>query len=199
VHRTSLFPLPLIAIVEDAVREALPVRRFLHSRNTALLARDMALRYGFDEGAAYLAGIFHDMGKDFKDHELFALADKGGIPVSPMECENPALLHGKAAAVLLRERFGIHNEDVLEAIALHTCGERGMGGLAKIIFIADKIEFSRPGISSRIRELAAGSKDAALDDLFYIVLEDSVNYLRKEGTGIAAETLLILENKGSSL
>jgi nicotinate-nucleotide adenylyltransferase len=184
--------LSLTARVEDAVRTALSPGRFIHSRNTALLARDLARRYSLDGEAAYLAGIAHDMAKDLTGEEILALAERDGS-VTERERKNPGLLHGRAAAVLLRERLGIHNRDVLEAVSFHTTGRAGMGPLARVVFIADKIEVSRKNIHPRFRDLAgsAGPEDS-LEGLFRAVLEDNVRWLKRQGLEPAEETLGLL-------
>jgi len=171
------FALPsLLVRVEDAARETLSAKRFIHSRNTAFLARDIALRHGLDGDAAYLAGIAHDMAKTLE----------------------PGLFHGRAAAVLLEERFGIHNKDVLEAVEYHTTGVPGMGKLAKAVFIADKIEFSRRDVEARFREKALG-QDVGLNQLFYAVLEDNVQWLKQKDIETSENTLRLLEEKQVSL
>ncbi|MDR1929029.1 MAG: nicotinate (nicotinamide) nucleotide adenylyltransferase [Treponema sp.] len=189
-----VFP-SLLARVEDTARSMLKPSRFLHSRGTALLTRDLALALGMDGNAAYLAGIAHDMGKALAEGELFALAKRDGKPISRLERKKPALLHGRAAAVLLRERFGVHNGDILEAVALHTSGGAGMGILAQVLFIADKIEFSRKGVDNSLRERAAevlaGKGD--FPALFRAVLEDNVRYLRSKTMEVSEKTLRILE------
>ena len=167
----------LITRVEEEARAVLSVKRFIHSRNTALMARDLAVRYGLDADAAYLAGIAHDMAKS----------------------QSTDLEHGKTAAVLLQKRFRIHNNDVLEAIKVHTTGKPRMGDLAKLVFIADKIEFSRPGDHRKLREKAAGKakgKKCSLDELFNAVLKDNVEWLKKSGIKAAEETLRLLEKTG---
>jgi nicotinate-nucleotide adenylyltransferase len=180
---------PVVAAVEEAAAFALKCSRFLHSRNTALMAYDLARRYGLDPGAAYLAGISHDLGKALTRDELLALAGRDGKGLSPFERKKPSLLHGRAATVLLRERFGIHNKDVLEAVAVHTTGARGMGPLAMVVFIADKIEYSRGGTSTRLRERLSVSE--SLPKLFHAVLEDNIRYLRSERLDVAEETLAL--------
>ncbi|MDR2048499.1 MAG: nicotinate (nicotinamide) nucleotide adenylyltransferase [Treponema sp.] len=175
------------AAVEEAAASELKRSRFLHSRNTALMAYDLARRYALDPEAAYLAGIGHDLGKALDAGELFAIAERDGKGLSRFERKNPALLHGRAAAVLLRERFGIHNKDVLEAVAVHTTGARGMGPLAMAVFIADKIEYSRG--AGRFRERLTGTE--SLEGLFYAVLEDNIRYLKSEGLDVAEETLAL--------
>ncbi|MDR2551743.1 MAG: nicotinate (nicotinamide) nucleotide adenylyltransferase [Treponema sp.] len=186
----------LTARVEDTVRGNLSPARFLHSRNTALMARDLALRWGLDGDAAYLAGTAHDMAKSMDAEELRALArrDPRRGELSRLERKKPSLLHGRAAAVLLWERFGIHNGEVLEAVSVHTAGKAGMGKLAQAVFIADKLEFSRSGVPPRLRELAYGS--ARAEELLQAVVENSVAYLREAGLEPAEETLELLENAG---
>jgi nicotinate-nucleotide adenylyltransferase len=184
--------LSLTARVEDAVRGALSPGRFIHSRNTALLARDLARHYGLDGEAAYLAGIAHDMAKDLGRGEILALAEREG-PVTAGERKKPGLLHGRAAAVLLRERLGIHNRDVLEAVSFHTTGRAGMGPLAQTVFIADKIEVSRQDIHPRFRDLAGSAGPAdSLERLFQTVLEDNVRWLKQQDLEPAEETLGLL-------
>jgi len=172
----------LIASIEDAARAVLPAGRFIHSRNTAIVARDLAALYGLDEDAAYLAGIAHDIAKN-----------------DAAKPKAKSIFHGKAAAVLLQKRFGIHNKDVLEAVEAHTTGKRYMGDVAKVVFIADKIEFSRKGEDGvRFREMIEHSKGNGkaygLDDLFYAVLKSNVRWLKETGIETAEESLWLLKN-----
>jgi len=179
----------VILRIETAARETLSIGRYLHSRNTALLAHDLCRRFGLDPMAGYLAGIAHDLGKELDNKQQIKLAKLDGMEITNLEKERPNLLHGRAAAVLLRERFCIHNEDVLEAVAVHTSGMRNMGLLAKIIYIADKAEFSR-NIDSEIRRMCY---EGDLDSIFYAVLKKTVSKLQSRDLNISEETLHFLE------
>jgi nicotinate-nucleotide adenylyltransferase len=159
------------------------------------MARDLALRWDLDAAAAYTAGIAHDMAKSLDDKELHSLAKRDKEGFSKLEKKKPGLLHGRAAAVLLRERLGIHNRDVLEAVRVHTAGKAGMGALAKVVYIADKLEFSRPHVPLRLRQLAEGA-GGTLDGLFFAVLEDNARWLRDGGMEMAKETRILLEARG---
>jgi nicotinate-nucleotide adenylyltransferase len=165
----------LIALVEEAARISLSAKRFIHSRNTALMARDLAQQYNLDANAAYLAGIAHDMAKK----------------------QSTDLEHGKDAAVLLQKRFNIHNKDVLEAIEVHTTGKPHMSDLAKVVFIADKIEFSRPADHGKFRDMAGGNgaKASSLDELFYAVLQANIIWLKEAGIKTSKKTLRLLEER----
>ena len=186
----------LLIRLEHAVRESLSPLRFLHSRNTALLSWDLCRRFGLDPWSGYLAGLSHDMAKPLGGEELFAMARRDGREISELERRKPMLLHGRAAAVLLRERFGVHNEEVLEAVAFHTEGKIGMGPLAKIVYVADKVEVSRKRVDGRLRDLASGGdgSPAALEELFREVLGEAVGWLRSERMDISGETLGLLES-----
>jgi nicotinate-nucleotide adenylyltransferase len=182
--------LELIAGIENTVRTMISPARFLHSRNVALLAQDLCGRFGLDPAAGYLAGIAHDMCKSLSGEELFQQTKKDGKPVSKLEKKKPSLLHARAAAVLLRERFGIHNKDILEAIRLHTLADTEMGPLAKVLFIADKIEVSREHVSPGLRN---SRSFPSLDALFAAVLDETVAFFRARKYTLSKGTLRLLE------
>jgi nicotinate-nucleotide adenylyltransferase len=184
-------PKTLIIRIEDAVRESLPQDRFLHSRNTALLAVDLCRRFNLDPALGYLAGIAHDMGKTLDSETLLKLAETDGRGIEKLEKDKPSLLHGRAAAALLKERFGVHNREVLEAVALHTGGGPDMGLLARVIYIADKLEVSREKAGPALRDLCRS--EAELDTIFFAVLENTVSWLHSKKIDLSAETFRLLE------
>jgi len=184
----------LILRIEETVRETQSLERFLHSRNTALLSWDLCRRLPalkLDPQMGYLAGIAHDMAKPLGDKELLRLAKSDGKRISRMEKEKPSLLHGRASAVLLKERFNVHNEAVLEAIALHTVGGKNMGPLAKVVYIADKMEVARDKVDPAVRKMVFNGND--LDQIFVMALDQTVSWLRAKKLLLSEETLQLLE------
>jgi nicotinate-nucleotide adenylyltransferase len=158
------------------------------------MARDLCRRltkYNLNPEQGYLAGIAHDLGKQLGEKEIIKLAKSDGRGFSRLEKEKPSLLHGRASAVLLRERFNVHNEDVLEAAALHTLGGKDMGPLAKVVYIADKMEVSREKIDPAVRKLAYTEDD--LDRIFATTLEQTVSWLRAKKIKLSEESLALLE------
>ena len=184
----------LILRIEEAVRESLSLDRFLHSRSVALMSWDLCCRlkslYRLDPEQGYLAGIAHDLGKPLGEKELLKLVKHDGMIISDLEKEKPSLLHGRASAVLLQERFDVDNEDILEAVALHTSGGSDMGPLAKVVYIADKMEVSREKAYSAARKLVYTEND--LDKIFFTVLEQNVSCLRARKLKLAEGTLSLL-------
>jgi len=175
----------VILRIEAAVMEALSITRFLHSRNTAILAQDLCRRFGLDPMAGYLAGIAHDLCKQLDAKQLMKLVKSDGKAISALEKSKPNLLHGRAAAVLLRGRFHIHNKDILEAVAFHTSGNENMSPLAKVIYIADKAEVSR-NIDPALRRMCY---EENLDSIFFAVLKKTISKLQSKDLALSEETL----------
>jgi len=181
-----------IQLVEAAVRETLSTERFIHSKNTALHASDMCRRLGLDPAAGYLAGIAHDFAKQLDNKQILKIIKSAKHEISAMEKDKPNLLHGKAAAVLLKERFRIHNKDVLEAITYHTSGSPDMGLLAKVIYIADKTESSR-NIDYDLRKMCStATREDELDNILYIVLEKTILKLKAKELVLFEDTLMLI-------
>ncbi len=160
-------------------------KRYQHSVRVAELCARMCRQYGLDWRKGYLAGIGHDMCKDFSDQELLELAARDGQPIIDFDRKKPALLHGRAAAVMLKEHFKVYDPEILEAVANHTSGIIGMCDLTKCLFLADKIE---PGRPQSTEEYRARLLAMSLDDMLYSVLEENYEYLVNHGIEISPGT-----------
>lgn len=159
--------------------------RYEHSVRVAEMCARMCRQYHLDSRKGYLAGIGHDMCKDFSDEELIELAARDGQEISAFEKKKTALLHGRAAAVLLRDKFKVLDPEILEAVANHTSGKIGMCDLTKCLFLADKIEPGRPQSTDEYRE---NLLSMTLDDMLYSVLEENYEYLINHGIEISPGT-----------
>lgn len=178
-----------IVHIENDVRNILDFRRFMHSRNTALLSWDLCRRFGLDPQKGYLAGITHDICKAMGEKELIHLARSDGRSFSRMEQAKPGLLHGRAGAVFIRKKYGITDEDIIESIQYHTTGKKEMGALSKVVYIADKIEISRNGVDSDLRKM---SLTVDLETLFRAVLDNTIAYLKSRKLDISYDTRKLL-------
>ena len=186
-NRTGLTP--LIIRIENDVRSVFGFERFIHSRNTAILSRDLSRRLGMDPQKAYLAGIAHDICKQKSHEDLIRLAASDGKSITKLEKKKPGLLHARAAAVYVKKKYGISDRDILDAIRYHTTGSRDMCPLAKIVYIADKLEISRLNVDPVLRKM---SQNADLDTLFAAVLDNTVAFLKSRDLDISYGTRRLL-------
>ncbi|WP_273842529.1 bis(5'-nucleosyl)-tetraphosphatase (symmetrical) YqeK [Rubrobacter calidifluminis] len=163
---------------EEFVRSLLSEKRYAHTLRVARTAEDLAYRHNIDPARARLAGLLHDAARDMGGAELLRLAGEWKLPVDGWERENPKLLHGPVAAEMARRRLGLTDEEVLDAIRVHTTGAAGMGPLALALYVADKIEPGRdyPSVG-RLRKLAEGDLAAAAAES----LRTAISYNEKRG------------------
>ncbi|WP_162504713.1 bis(5'-nucleosyl)-tetraphosphatase (symmetrical) YqeK [Treponema endosymbiont of Eucomonympha sp.] len=175
----------VLEAVRCFIRANLKPVRYAHSFRVAETAVRLCAKYGIAPENAPLAGTAHDMCKDMDDETLTTLALRDGMPLTPLETQNPALLHGRAAAVKLREGFGVSASEVLEAVRLHTFGKAGMCPLAQIIYVADKIE---PGRTQVTTGYLSALEPLTLPQLLRFVTGENLAFLEKQGKRVAPES-----------
>ena len=170
--------------ITDYLKKNLKETRYRHTINVARIAVKMAGEYGADIRKAELAALLHDMARNISIPEMNMYIEDMGFPVRYMD--NMNLAHSKIASVLAGTLFGIHDEDVLNAVSFHTTGRAGMSLLEKIIFLADAIEPDRdyPGVDE-IRKQAEGSIDKAC----LMSLKGTVDHIEKQGIYMDPDTL----------
>jgi len=120
-----------------------PASRLQHILGVEQMSIELAQHYHLDVEKAAQAGLMHDLAKYFKANVLLQIARDAGIEVDPVCEATPHLLHADVSAIVAREEFGMQDESVLQAIALHTLGRPGMSLLSCVVFVADSLEPGR--------------------------------------------------------
>lgn len=128
------------------LKRALTAKRYGHSLGVARLAAGSAGALGLSAYSAALAGLFHDCAREYKPEQLKSMDLSGFIDAGRYSAvaENaPVLLHAAAGARVARDKYGINDADVLEAIKFHADGAVSMGKLARLIYVCDIAEPGR--------------------------------------------------------
>lgn len=165
--------------MQKKLKNELDQYRYEHTIGVMHTAACLAMRYDEELERALIAGLLHDCAKCIPADEKIKMCKKNHIEMSDAEKENPGLLHAKLGAFLAKEKYGIKDEGILQAIRFHTTGCPEMTLLDKIIYIADYIEAGRKPLPNlaEVRRLAF----CDLDDCLYRILEDSLVYLESKG------------------
>jgi len=117
------------------------------TRDFALeINRDQTL--GLHEESVALASLCHDLARRIPPDEILSELESRRIDPAEYGFVVPVLFHGVLSAEIAREKVGVTDEDVLDAIRWHAGGRRDMSLLAKLVYVADKVEPSRrfPGV-----------------------------------------------------
>lgn len=155
----------MIRYLEKNIRQ----KRFDHVMGTAECAVKMAQAYGVDADKAETAALLHDCAKELSDKKIIKKARKYGFEIDDMYMDIPQLLHGAAGALVAKDKFGVDDPDILEAICYHTVPKPHMCDLSKIIYVADKIEQTRT--FSDVKEIREAVGDKSLDHVFLMTLK----------------------------
>lgn len=160
------------------VKGLLSTKRFKHTLGVIETAVKLAAAYGVNQEQARAAALLHDVARDLRGAELMERCREFGIEADEVEQAAPDLLHGKLAACLAEQKFGLIDQEILQAIRFHTTGYKNMSTLDKIIFIADMIEPGRayPGVD-QLRESAFIN----LNEAVRAGLESTIRLVLKNG------------------
>ena len=162
--------------IKKKLKKTLDPERYAHSLSAADTARQYAAYLNYDEEKAYLAGLVHDCAKYLTAEKYLSESEKFGIEPDSIQRLSPHLLHAPLGAGYARAFYGIHDEEILSAVAAHTTGKADMSVLDKIIFTADLAEPLRDYEDiEKIRELVYTDFDRAvlltLQGVIYSVLK----------------------------
>lgn len=148
--------------IVQAVRAQMPEKRWTHTLGVMNTAVVLAERFGADPVKADLAAILHDVCKYWPVEKQAEVIRHNGLPAELLDYDKE-LWHAHAGAYIAQTEFGIHDEEVLDAIRYHTSGREHMTLLDKIVCLADYIEPGRefPAVHN-IRQIAEHSLEKAL-------------------------------------
>lgn len=118
-------------------------KRYSHILGVAETAKKLAKLNGVSEEMAEIAGLAHDVAKNLSKVKMKEIINEHNIVLSEIEENNTNLWHSIIGPIEAKNKLGIEDEEILDAIRWHTTGKEDMSILTKIIYIADMIEPSR--------------------------------------------------------
>ena len=158
----------------------LPIGLRDHVERSRVVAQELATRHGVDARLADIGIAAHDLARAVRQPVLLREAERLGLDINFVERRQPLLLHGPVAAAWLSMDDGYDIGAVLEAVEFHTTGHPGMEDVAKVVFLADKLDpwkVERASFLELVSELARADLDAAI--LCY--LDNTIERLVRDG------------------
>ncbi len=155
--------------------ENIKASRVEHILRVEKMAMELAIHYQLEPENTAQAALMHDLAKYFPAHKLLQMASTEGLEVDEVMISNPHLLHADVSAIVARDKFGVENKEILQAIANHTLGRPGMGQVCCIVFLADSLEPGR-GNTPELQALRQVSRKN-IDQAVWQVCDYSLKFL----------------------
>lgn len=170
----------------DETKSQMPSKRWDHTLGVMSTAAALARRFGGDVEKADIAALLHDYCKYWPIDEQRRVYNEEGLDADLLNYD-AQLLHGPIAAEVVCKRYGIADEEILDAIRYHTSGRERMTLLDKIVCLADYIEPGRdfPNVHN-IREIAEHSLERALVAGF----DSTIQFLLSKGKKVYPLTVV---------
>lgn len=178
--------------IRKHLNKKLDLFRYEHTLGVSFTCQALAMRYGYDLDKAELAGLLHDCAKRYDNTALMEKCRKREIPITPAEEEDPSLLHAKLGAWIAKEKYGVEDEEILNAIRCHTTGRTGMTLLDKILYVADYIEPRRYKAANLMQMRKMAFID--LDEACFGIMDSILEYLKSQNCSIDEMTILACED-----
>lgn len=167
--------------VEKRIKNYLSEGRWQHCVRTAKFAKKLAISCGYHNvNDAYIAGLFHDLAKEFSSQELLRYAQLLNIK----KYTSIETLHPYAAYYIMKYDYLFENKEILDAVYRHTEPiQKDLTLLDKIIYLADKLEPGRKKTNknqlfdiSKMQKLALSN----IDEAFHQVYQATLNFYTKK-------------------
>jgi len=169
--------------LKDHLEGELSEKRFRHTLGVVETAEHLAIQHGADVNDAKFAALLHDVAKE----QNIQVAEKTLISkneVGYLE-HSKKVWHAPVGAYVAKEKFGIEDGDVLNAIRYHTTGRPAMTLLEKVIFVADYTEPNRTYKGClQVRDLWDD-----LDQAVYEILRQKVEKVKASSKDMHPDTL----------
>jgi predicted HD superfamily hydrolase involved in NAD metabolism len=150
-------------------------KRYKHTISVVETVEELSNYYNFNLKKAKIAAWLHDLGKIKPREKYMEYLEKYNIELDQYEIQSAELAHGKLSAAMASVEFDIHDEEILEAIRVHTTGKIDMSMIDKIVFLADYIEPSREHEAcAKARKLAFEGK---LEDSLIMAMDETIKFV----------------------
>lgn len=149
-------------LLMQRVQMQMSEKRFRHVLGVEETAIALAGQYGASLEKASIAALTHDYAKERSDDEFKLVIRRDNFDLDLLNWGNE-IWHGLVGANFVQRELEIDDEEILQAIRVHTTGAAEMSLLDKIIYVADYIEPGRnfPGVEEA-REIALRNLDNAV-------------------------------------
>ena len=176
--------------IKEDLKSTLSDYRYEHSILVAQEAKKLANQYKVDEEKAYIAGLVHDIAKEFSDEENVLWIKKYELDNELLLLEYQKIIHADIGAVVVKEKYNL-DEEISNAVLYHTIGSINMSLLDKIVYVSDKVARKTKSVElDKIREVAYED----IDEAIFLLLINQKNKLENKNQQMHPNSVKLLQN-----
>lgn len=176
--------------IKEDLKSTLSDYRYEHSILVAQEAKKLANQYKVDEEKAYIAGLVHDIAKEFSDEENVLWIKKYELDNELLLLEYKKIIHADIGAVVVKEKYNL-DEEISNAVLYHTIGSINMSLLDKIVYVSDKVARKTKSVElDKIREVAYED----IDEAIFLLLINQKNKLENKNQQMHPNSVKLLQN-----
>lgn len=171
--------------VEQYVKSKVKPKRYLHCVSVAETAVYLNSRFkkNLDNDDCYRCGLLHDIARNYSAGDLLLYTKEHNIKLEKEEVHQPLLLHAPVGASIVKN-MGFEKYE--RAIRWHTLGNKDMGVLGAIIYLADYLEPRRGFLTDTQR--VAYNKMESLEIICLNVLRQIKHHFKDHALSFATST-----------
>lgn len=176
---------------KKALKGILKESRYIHTLGVVEegLKLNKHFNLWFDEERVKAMCLLHDACKNHEQEYYEKYKDQFNIPEDFLR--DKYKLHAYLATIVGKLEYGCDDEEILEAIRIHTTGKMNMSNLEKLLYLADAIEENRdyPGVKNIRKQ---GYKNLNLGVL--ASMNNTISFLEHKGAKFYDDTYQIRDN-----
>ena len=153
----------------------------MHTLRVVIYALKFVDKLKLDYNKVFIASLLHDCAKNNINYGYIY-----NNKLVPLDSKNTPIAHAFCGSIVAKEKYGITDTEILDAIFCHSTAKPNMTNLAKLVYSADMLEEGRDfdGVE-KLRE----KFDKDFDRGFIACLEKTVLHLQKENKEIYPLTI----------
>lgn len=173
--------------LKEDIKNQMSEKRFTHTLGVVEKAMELGSKYNEDKHKLKISALLHDVAKEKSKEYLQDMCRKYYFDeLSNDDIMEVEILHSYVGAIIAKEKYGIIDSEILNAIKYHTTGKRNLSLFGRIIYISDAIEKNRDynGVEE-IRKMV----DIDIDTGIIFEIEHKISYLSEKKNHINENTI----------
>ena len=169
------------------LKSKLSPKRYEHSLCVADEAKRLAEKYGADTDKCYLAGLLHDITKDYSRVEHLKIFKAFDIILNVVETNSEKLWHAISGSAYLKYVLAINDDEIIDAVRYHTTAKSDMSLTSKILYLAD---FTSSDRDYEDVDIMREKVEISIEEAMLYALKFSITDLVERNKAVHQDTVL---------